>query len=143
MDESLPCNLQLRLYNTGKGVSLRIDTDPPVPRNFQSRKLGCPVPMHTAIQGRFVKTTIDGLPAMDLTFTLPKLLLQPLEDWEGALQLVDAALPRATATTRIKGRLRSVGYFSAVGCRGPTRTARAAFTDESGNRAEATRTVAC
>jgi hypothetical protein len=140
---SLPCNLQLRLYNTGTGVALRVDTDTPVPPSFKSKQLGCPVPIHTAIRGSFDKTTIDGLPAMDLRFTLPKLLLRPLEGWEGALQLVDATLKRQTGRARVKGRLREVGYFSAIGCRGGQRTTRAVFIDESGARAEATRSVGC
>lgn len=143
ISESVACNLQLRLYNTGAGAALRIDANPPPPPGFGSRKIGCPVPMHTAIKGRFVKTTIDGVPAMDLSFTLPKLLLQPLQGWEGALQVVDASLGRATATTRINGRQRTVGYFSSIGCRGGTRLARAAFTDLSGQRFEATKALAC
>jgi hypothetical protein len=143
ISESLPCNLRLRLYNTGAGAALRIDADTPYPPGFGSRKIGCPVPMHTAIKGRFVRTTIDGLAAMDLTFTLPKLLLQPLQDWAGALQLVDASLGRATASMRINGRQRTVGYFSSIGCRGGSRLARAAFTDLSGNRFEATKALAC
>jgi hypothetical protein len=143
MADSLPCNLKLRLYNTGAGAALRVDTGPPQPRDFKSRKLGCPVPIHTAIRGQFAKTTIDGLASNELRFTLPKLLLRPLEGWEGALQLVDASLIGDTAPLRVKGRMREVGYLSAVGCRGKDRTARAAFIDESGVRTEATRTVGC
>ncbi|HEY6780969.1 MAG TPA: hypothetical protein VI111_08450 [Thermoleophilaceae bacterium] len=141
--QSLPCNLRLRLYNTGSGLALRVDTDTPVPRSFKSRELGCPVPIHTAIRGQFTRTTLDGMVAMDLSFTLPTLLLRPLQDWEGALQLVDASLGRWTGTALIKGHRRTVGYFSSVGCHGKTRTIRAAFVDEDGNRSEATRTVVC
>lgn len=143
MAESLPCNLRLRLYNTGAGMALRVDTSTPVPRNFKSRAIGCPVPIHTAIRGSLTKTTIDETASMDLSFTLPKRLLRPLAGWVGALQLVNATLNRATASARIKGHMRSVGYFSAVGCRGATRTVRAAFVDESGARYEATRAIAC
>ena len=143
MAESLPCNLRLRLYNTGAGIALRVDTDTPVPRNFKSRAIGCPVPIHTAIRGELTQSTIDGTASMGLGFTLPKRLLRPLADWVGALQLVDASLTRQTAMARVKGRLRSVGYFSSVGCKGTTRTMRAAFIDENGNRVEATRAVAC
>ncbi len=143
MADSLPCNLKLRLYNTGTGAALRVDTEPPVPQSFKSRKLGCPVPIHTAIRGQLAKTTIDGLASMELRFTLPKLLLRPLEGWEGALQLVDASLTGETAPLRVKGRMRQVGYLSTVGCRGRDRTARAVFIDEDGVRTEATRTVGC
>ncbi len=83
-------------------------------------------------------------PSTELSFTLPKLLLQPLAGLGGrAPARGRLAAHGATATTRIKGRLRTVGYFSSIGCRGSTRLIRAAFIDESGNRAEATRTVAC
>jgi hypothetical protein len=143
MRESLPCNLRLRLYNTGRGVALRLDADTPVPPNFRSRRLGCPVPVHTAIAGSFDRATIDGLPAIDLRFSLPPQLLRPLEGWEGALQLVDATLEAHTARTRVNGRTRTVGFFSAIGCEGGERTTRAAFIDGDGARSEATRTAKC
>jgi hypothetical protein len=141
--QSVPCNLQLRVYNTGAGVALRLDADPPIPPSFKSRRDGCPVPVHTAIRGVFKQTSIGGMVAMDLSFTLPDLLLHPLEDWEGALQLVDATLGGHTAQTRIHGKARSVGFFSAVGCHGGQRTTRAAFINAKGERSEATRNVRC
>jgi hypothetical protein len=143
MSESFACNLRLRLYNTGRGVALRLDTDPPEPPSFTSKRLGCTASLHTAIAGRFDRVTIGGRASVDLRFTLPPSLLSPLPGWEGALQVVDVKLDARSARTRVAGQSRSVGFFSAIGCKGGERTTRAAFIDGDGTRAEATRTERC
>lgn len=141
--ESVPCNLRLRVYNTGDGMALRLDGDPPLPPSFRSNKIGCPVPIHKAILGRLRTTTIDGVRSTDLSYTLPRLLLHPLEGWDGALRVTNVDLRRMTARARVNGRLHTVGYSSAVGCNGDERTVRAAFIDEQGERSEITRTTGC
>lgn len=143
MESSVPCNLRLGVYNTGRGIALRVDGGPPQPPGFKSNRVGCPVLVHTAIGGRLVQTRIDGMRATDLRFSLPDLLLHPVDGWDGALQIVDVTLAPKTRRIRLRGRARDVAYYSSVGCRGGRRTVRAVFIDELGNRAEVTRTAKC
>jgi hypothetical protein len=136
---SAPCNLRLGLYNTGKGMALRLDGQPPVPPGLESRRLGCPVPVHLAIRVRTVETRIDGVRSTELRYTLPDLLLHPIEGWDASLRLVEVRLDRKRAK---RGR-RTLGFYSAVGCNGTARTVRAVFVDPQGGRAEATKDTAC
>jgi hypothetical protein len=135
MDESVPCSLTLRVYNMGNGIALRLDGDPPLPKSFKSTKIGCPVPIHTAIPAPLRKVTIDGLPSTELQFTVPKLLMKPLVGWNSALTLVDATL-----TKRVAG---GKGYFSSTGCNGGTRTLQVGFIGVDGARLDASTEPAC
>lgn len=143
MESSVPCNLRLGVYNSGRGVALRLDSGPPLPPGFKSDRVGCPVPVHTAIGGRLVETRIDGVRSTDLRFSLPRLLLEPLDGWDGALRVVDVTIGPRTEGVRLRGRAREVAYYSSVGCRGGGRTVRAVFIDQLGGRAEVTRTAKC
>jgi hypothetical protein len=139
LEGSVPCNLKLGVYNTGKGMALRLDGEPPVPRGFGSKRLGCPVPVHLAIRVRTVETTIDGVKSTELRYKLPDLLLHPLDGWDASLRLVEVNLEREVVR---RGR-RKVGFYSAVGCNGAERTVRVVFVDPQGARAETTRTTGC
>jgi hypothetical protein len=139
LEGSAPCNLRLRVYNTGAELALRLDGEPPVPPSLSSRRLGCPVPVHLAIRVRTVETTIDGVRSTELRYTLPDLLLHPIDGWDASLRLVEVRLDRKRA--RRGGR--TVGFYSAVGCNGDERTVRVGFVDPQGGRAEATKDTAC
>jgi hypothetical protein len=139
LEGSVPCNLKLRVYNTGTGMALRLDGEPPVPRGFGTKRLGCPVPVHLAIRVRTVETWIDGVRSTELRYTLPDLLLHPLDGWDASLRLVNVSLDRKLAK---RGR-RTVGFYSAEGCNGTERTVRVVFVDPQGGRAEATRATGC
>jgi hypothetical protein len=141
--ESVPCNLKLRVYNIGNGIALRLDGDPPLPAGFKSNKIGCPVPIHTAIPAPFRRVTIDGLPSTEMQFTVPKVLAHPLEGWNSALTLVNVDLERRTTQVRVGGAKRTVGYFSAVGCTGGERSLQVGFIGTDGVRSEASATPAC
>lgn len=143
ISESVPCNLRLRVYNIGNGLALRLDGEPPLPPGFTSNRLGCPVPIHTAIPAPFRKVTIDGLPSTELQFSVPKLLARPLDGWNSALQVVNVDLEKRTARVRVGGALRTVGYFSSIGCTGPDRLLQVAFLGEDGARSDATATPGC
>lgn len=139
LEGSVPCNLRLRVYNTGAGMALRLDGQPPVPPGLGSKRLGCVVPVHLAIRVRTVTTRIDGVRSSELRYTLPDLLLHPLDGWDASLRLVEVRLDRKLAG---KGR-RTRGFYSALGCSGAERTVRVVFVDPGGGRAEATRAAAC
>lgn len=128
---SSPCNLQLRLYNTGRGMAIRLDSNgQPAPGgfgDFSSNKVGCLLPIATAIDARFVRTTIAGVAASDLRFTVPQNLKHPLTG-------TDNSIRETTNTIFLKSKLirgKRVGYYNKVGCKGNRRTTRARFTTEA------------
>jgi hypothetical protein len=139
LEGSVACNLRLRLYNIGGGMALRLDGEPPVPPKLGSKRLGCPVPVHLAIRVRTVATRIDGVRSTELRFTLPDLLLHPLDGWEASLRIVGIDIERKVAA----GEGRRPGFLSEVGCSGRERTVRVAFVELEGGRSEATRTTPC
>jgi hypothetical protein len=144
---SLFCNLRLNLYNisgVGKngGMAVRLDGDPPFPTDPNSKTIGCPTPIHLSIKAKFVQTKIGGLPADDLRFTVPPDLLHP-SGLDNAVRNVISKIAKKTGKVKIKGKSRTVGYYSSVGCKGGKRTIQATFTDESGDRKTATKAKAC
>ena len=128
---SSPCNLQLRLYNSGKGMLIRLDSNgQPPPGNagdFSSDKVGCALPINTSIDARFVKTKIGGVSASDLRFTVPQNLKHPLAGIDNSIRESVNSIKKVTKTVRGK----KIGYYSKVGCKGGKRTTRATFTTEA------------
>lgn len=128
---SSPCNLQLRLYNSGKGMIIRLDSNgQPAPGNlgdFSSNKVGCVLPINTAINGKFVKTKIGGVTASDFRFTVPQNLKHPLAGTDNSIRESVNTIKRIVKT--INGK--KVGYYNKVGCKGGKRTTRATFTTEA------------
>lgn len=125
---SSPCNLQLRLYNSGTGMIIRLDSNgKPAPPNFESDEVGCLLPIATAINGKFVKTKIGGLPSTDLRFTVPSNLKHPLAGVDNSIResVTNVFLKKKT----IRGE--EVGFYSKTGCKGRKRTTRATFTTEA------------
>jgi hypothetical protein len=141
---SLPCNLALRVYNTGTGMALRLDSQGAgQPPSFESDTIGCPLPVATAINGRFVKVKVDGVTASEFRFSVPENLKHPLAGIDNSVRetLTRIALRKKTAT--VGGRTRVVGFYESIGCKGTTRTVRATFTDESGAKFTDTKTGRC
>jgi hypothetical protein len=129
LSSSSPCNLQLRLYNDGDGMTLRLDSNgAPPPPSFESNEIGCLLPIGTAINAKFVKRRIAGKPASDLVFTVPPELKHP------GLPQIDNSIRRSDSTIfrlvkRFDGKRH--GYYDKVGCKGTKRTVRAKFTTEA------------
>ena len=124
---SSPCNLKVTLYNNGSGMVIRLDGGPPVPPNFTTDQIGCALPIHTAINGKFVKRKIGGLTASDFTFTVPQNLKHPLSG-------IDNSIRRSVSNVKLKvkkvnGKRR--GFYEKIGCKGPTRLTRGTFTTEA------------
>lgn len=127
LSSSAACNLQLRLYNIGTGMAIRLDSNgKPPPPSFQSNVVGCPLPIATAIKARFVKTKIAGVVASDLRFTVPQELKHPLTGVDNSIRQSESTIALAEKT--INGK--EVGFYSKVGCKGSRRTVRATFTTE-------------
>jgi hypothetical protein len=135
---SLPCNQRLRLYNIGDGMAIRLDVDPPQPPNFETDQIGCPLQIHDAIRGRFVRTRIAGHPASDFRFSVPPNLLHPVTGLDTSVRESVSNLPRRMTTARVRGKRRRVGFYEVVGCTGNRRTARTIYTSETGQRTQST-----
>jgi hypothetical protein len=127
LSSSTPCNLQLRLYNNGSGMVIRVDGGPPIPPSFDSNQVGCALPIHTGINGRFVTKRIGGVASSDFVFTVPPNLKHPLTG-------VDNSIRSNQSTIRLKSKLvrgKRRGFYEKRGCKGNTRLVRATFTTEA------------
>jgi hypothetical protein len=127
LSSSTPCNLKLTLYNSGRGMILRLDGGPPVPPSFESDKVGCLLPIHTAINGRFVKRKIGGVTASDFVFTVPQNLKHPLAGVDNSVRRSDNIIK--LRDVRKDGKRR--GFYEKVGCKGGKRLVRATFKTEA------------
>jgi hypothetical protein len=125
---SSPCNLAVRLYNNGSGMIIRLDSNgAPAPPDFSSNQIGCVLPIATAINAKFVKTTIAGQPASDLRFTVPQNLKHPLAG-------IDNSIRESVSNIVLKSKLvrgKKLGFYQKVGCKGSKRTTRGKFTTEA------------
>jgi hypothetical protein len=119
------CNLQVRLYNTGSGMAIRLDANQPaVP--IDSDQIGCALPIHTAINGKFVKRKIGGMTASDFTFTVPQNLKHPLPGIDNSIRRSDTNVK--LVSKRVNGKKR--GFYEKIGCKGTTRLVRGTFVTE-------------
>jgi hypothetical protein len=148
----LPCNLELNLFNlkpgnygaagrVGKngGLAIRLDGDQGQPPNDDT--ILCPTPQHTAILATFHTVRIDGQPSDELRFNVPANLLHP-SGLDTSVRETLSRVLRKTATKRIRGKNRKVGYYSSVGCKGQ-RLLRVTFVAEDGQRNLATSSEPC
>jgi hypothetical protein len=145
LSDSTPCNLQLRLYNDGDGMTLRLDSNgKPIPPNFESDAVGCALPIATAINGKFVKRKIAGVVGSDLDFVVPQNLKHPLSGIDNSVRRSDNKL--FLTKKKVKGKMR--GFYEKVGCKGNKRTVRATFITEAtstqpSQKFTATKTARC
>jgi hypothetical protein len=152
LTQKFRCNLELNLYNVrpgnygaagrvgrNGGLAIRLDGDTPEPPNDDV--IGCPTPQHTAILATFHTVRIDGQPADELRFEVPQNLLHP-SGLDTSVRETLSRVLRRTARKRIRGRMRTVGYYSSVGCR-RTRLLRVTFVSEDGQRTRSTNSEPC
>ena len=125
---STPCNLQLRLYNDGDGMTLRLDSNgKPAPPDFTVDTVGCLLPIATAINGKFVKRKIGGVTSSDFVFSVPQNLKHPLSGIDNSVRRSDNLIK--LKATGPKGHKR--GYYEKIGCKGSKRLVRATFITEA------------
>lgn len=127
LSSSTPCNLQVRLYNSGSGMIIRLDGGPPIPPSFESDTVGCALPIHTAINGRFVKRKIGGVTSSDFTFTVPQNLKHPLAGVDNSIRSNESTIRLKSKMVRGKRR----GFYQKIGCKGGRRLIRGTFTTEA------------
>ena len=142
--QKLPCNVKLTQINVSSG-------DPTYPKTVsQIKKRGgmairidvdqgpdCPIPVHTALAAPFYDTKIEGVSTAELRFTVPDRLAHP-GGLDNAVVEVTTTINKLTGKVKVKGKRRKVGFYSAVGRKGKTRTVRVTFIDETGNKQTAT-----
>ena len=114
------------------GIGIRIDTRLPE----GSR---CPIPVHEALAAPYYDVKIDGISSAELRFTVPPTLAHP-GGLDNAVVETTSSIRKLTGKVRIRGKRRTVGFYSLVGRKGRTRTTRVTFVDEAGNRETATTT---
>lgn len=139
---SIVCNQKLVLYNLGDGLALRLDGDPPAPPP-DSDQLGCGIPFHNSIRTKFRTRRIGGMPSSSLEFQVPPNVLHPVAGLTTSVVESVTKVRRRTAMTRVRGKRRRVGYYSAIGCKGRTRLVQTTFITEGGERFTARRTARC
>jgi hypothetical protein len=151
--QKVSCDVQLTLINisTGDrdrypkthrqikkrgGIAIRVD-------QYQKNGLDdpdrCPtLDIHEAIAAPFYDVRIQGVSSAELRFTVPDTLAHPGGAVDNSLRDVTSTVLKKTGTDEVKGKDRRVGFYSAVGRKGKTRTVRVTFIDESGVKKTAT-----
>jgi hypothetical protein len=143
----LVCNLKLTLYNISDagrngGMAIRLDGDPP-PAAPGSKDVGCAISVHTAIKAPFFNVKLEGLKTSELRFTVPVQLQEPAPGVQNAVVEATSTVLRKTAKTKVKGKTRTVGFYSEIGCKGRTRTTRVTFVDTQARSFTANRQSPC
>jgi len=148
----LPCHVNLTLINikTGDprypdtvkqvkkrgGMAVRIDQ--PQKDGVDDPAFCPPVGLHQALAAPFYDVKLDGVKTAELRFNVPSTLTHP-SGIDNAVKNVVSHIKKRTAKTKIKGKTRTVGFYSSVGKKGKTRTVRVTFVDESGAKFTATK----
>ncbi len=128
-----PCDVKLTLLNISNGpgvtkkrggMAIRIDTGPP----------DCPLEIHGALAAPIFDVKIQGVPTSELRFRVPDSLLHPAPGVDNSVIDVASKVLRVTGKAKVKGKTRTVGFASAVGRKGKTRTVRVTFVDDTGHK---------
>ena len=125
---SLPCNLDVDLYNIGTGMAIHLDSHSQPPPggagDFSSRKIGCPLAIdgRYTIKGKFVKVKIGGVTSTDFRFTVAENLRHPAPGVDNSIF--------ESVTNILKKTKNGKGFYNKVGCKGGKRTTRATFVSE-------------
>ena len=127
------CKLQLRLYNTGTGLALRVD---------RGATADCLIDPSTAINAKFRNTRIGGVRSVNLKFEVGNNLRHPIPGFDNSINNVTSTVLRKLTTVRIAGVSRRVGLLSSRGC-GRRRTISVKFTDEKGVSSTVRKTAKC
>ena len=80
---------------------------------------------------------LDGVSTTELRSNVPETLAHP-SGLDNSVREVASTVRKLKGKAKVKGKQRTVGYYSAVGKKGKTRTTRVTFIDESGAKSTAT-----
>jgi hypothetical protein len=154
---SANCVLNLNLYNlkqgnygsfgkVGKngGLAIRIDGDPPPPPSIDDQYKGqCLAAQHASILATYTTVKIKGVTSDELRFTVPPELLHPAQGLDVTVREVASAIAKKTATAKVKGVKRKVGFYSSIGCKGGKRSIQVTFVSETGQTTPKTKDGKC
>ena len=156
----LNCVLELNLYNlkpgtyqlpSGRtkitkkhgGLAIRIDAVQDPPPNLDDEHKGrCAVAQNEAILAKYAPVRVNGITSDELQFVVPQSLLHP-SGLDTVVQFVESSIGRRTAKKRVGGKRRTVGFYSAIGCKGGKRSIQVTFISEAGQRTPVTKNRAC
>src|SRR5918996_2616703 len=156
--QKLNCVLELNLYNLkpgnygprgriskkNGGLAIRVDGVPPGPPALDRQYMGeCALPQNEAILAPYKTVKVKGVTSDELQFTVPQSLLHPATGAETVVQFNNSSIKKRTATKRIKGKNRKVGFYSAIGCKGKQRSIQVTFIDEAGDKVPVTKNKPC
>jgi hypothetical protein len=118
------------------GIAIRIDQ---YQKDGQDDPAKCPpVDLHQALAAPYYDVKIGGVKSAELRFNVPVTLAHP-GGLDNSVKHVVSHIRKKTAKARVAGVRRTVGFYSAVGRKGKTRTVRVTYVDESGHKATATK----
>jgi hypothetical protein len=144
--QKLNCVLKLNLYNLkpgnygprgriskkNGGLAIRVDGLPPAPPALDPQYKGeCALPQNEAILAPYKTVKVKGVTSDELQFTVPQSLLHPAMGAETVVQFNHASIGKRTATKRINGTNRKVGFYSSIGCKGGKRSIQVTFISEA------------
>jgi hypothetical protein len=128
-----PCDVKLTLLNISNGpkvtkkrggMAIRIDTGPP----------DCPLEIHGSLAAPIYDVKIEGIPTSELRFKVPDSLVHPAPGVDNSVIDVVSKVLRVTGKVKVHGKKLKVGFASAVGRKGPKRTVRVTFVDETNHK---------
>jgi hypothetical protein len=153
-DQKLTCDVILTLINikTGDprypdtvkqikkrgGIAIRVDQ--PQLNGVDDPAKCPPIDLHEALAAPFYDVKIDGVKTAELRFNVPDTLAHP-SGLDNSVKNTVAHIRKKTAKAMVAGVRREVGFYSAVGRKGKTRTIRVTYVDESGAKFTAKRTM--
>lgn len=154
---SANCVLNLNLYNlkpgnygdfgkVGKngGLAIRIDGDPPPPPSIDDQYKGqCLAAQHASILAVYKTVKIKGVTSDELQFTVPPELLHPAQGLDVTVRQVASVIAKKTASKKIKGVKRKIGFYSSIGCKGGKRSIQVTFVSETGQKSPVTKDGKC
>jgi hypothetical protein len=133
-DTSIPCNLNLTIYNAGAGKAAIFLKGGPT---IQVQGKPCVIPINQAIDARYVSAF--GGKGSALQFNVPSNLLHPVAGVDNAVVRVQSSISKLTAKLRGKTH----GYFDSIGCKGSKRPISVDFLSEAGQTSTASYDAAC
>jgi len=90
-----------------------------------------PIDLHEALAAPFYDVKVDGVSTAELRFNVPETLKHP-SGLDNSVREVASTVNKLKGKVKVRGKERTVGFYSAVGKKGKTRTTRVTFIDESG-----------
>lgn len=145
--QKLNCVLELNLYNLkpgtyntpsgrvkiGKkngGLAIRIDgKQASIPDLSETHKGKCATAQNEAILAKYAPVKVNGVTSDELQFIVPPSLLHP-SGLDTVVQFVESDIKKRTAQKKIKGKMRKIGFYSAIGCKGGKRSIQVTFISE-------------